>query len=249
MRIGIIIHSSVEHILLESLERSRCCSVNCFSASLCDRHMYSGAQKCGHPRSKNLLQLISKYKQKRTWPLNGTMLHNTFLKMFKQNYFLFNFLHFQNNKKKEKSPVQTFGKPVSLGFVSQKHIVPKGFRLLNVFFCILQTLNSDAGRPFWQGICCLKYVVLLSCEQLNLSALCKTYNSKPITDSDQAEGCRNNLSFWRGWKGNIKYLITLWKAKTNVRLYLPLSTGLTDPDSPQGDQIVTHIYLTPFYII
>ena len=25
-------------------------------------------------------------------------------------------------------------------------------------------------------------------------------------DSDQAEGCRNNLSFWRGWKG--KYEIS-----------------------------------------
>ena len=45
----------------------------------------------------------------------------------------------------------------------------------------------------------------------------------------------------------MKYLITLWKAKTSVPPYLPLSTGLIDPDSPQSDQIVTYIYLTPFY--
>ena len=63
-----------------------------------------------------------------------------------------------------------------------------------------------------------------------------------LTDSDQAEGCRNNLSFWRGWKGNVKYLITLWKAKISVPPYLPLSTGLTDPDSPQSEQILTYIY-------
>ena len=62
-------------------------------------------------------------------------------------------------------------------------------------------------------------------------------------DSDQAEGCQNNLSFWRGWKGNMKYLITLWKAKTSVPPYLPLSTGLTDPDSPQSEQILTYIYI------
>ena len=84
---------------------------------------------------------------------------------------------------------------------------------------------------------------------LSPNTFVKTYDSKPKTDSDQSEGCRNNLSFWRGWKGNIKYLITLWKAKINVILHLPLSTGLTDPDSPQSDQIVTYIYLTPFYII
>ena len=64
---------------------------------------------------------------------------------------------------------------------------------------------------------------------------CKTVKSEPKTDSDQAEGCRNNLSFWRGWKGNMKYLITLWKAKISVPPYLPLSTGLTDPDSPQSE--------------
>ena len=39
----------------------------------------------------------------------------------------------------------------------------------------------------------------------------------------------------------MKYLITLWKAKTSVPPYLPLSTGLTDPDSPQSDQILTYI--------
>ena len=71
---------------------------------------------------------------------------------------------------------------------------------------------------------------------------CKTVESEPKTDSDQAEGCRNNLSFWRGWKGNVKYLITLWKAKISVPPYLPLSTGLTDPDSPQSEQILTYIY-------
>ena len=37
----------------------------------------------------------------------------------------------------------------------------------------------------------------------------------------------------------MKNLITLWKA--NVPLHLPLSTGLTDPDSPQSDQILTYI--------
>ena len=37
----------------------------------------------------------------------------------------------------------------------------------------------------------------------------------------------------------MKYLITLWKAKRNVPLHLPLSTGLTDPDSPQSEQILT----------
>ena len=69
---------------------------------------------------------------------------------------------------------------------------------------------------------------------------CKTVKSEPKTDSDQAEGCRNNLSFWRGWKGNEKYLITLWKAKISVPPYLPLSTGLTDP---QSEQILTYIYI------
>ena len=43
----------------------------------------------------------------------------------------------------------------------------------------------------------------------------------------------------------MKYLITLWKAKTNVPLHLPFSTGLTDPDSPKSEQILTYIYLTP----
>ena len=47
-------------------------------------------------------------------------------------------------------------------------------------------------------------------------------------------------------EGNIKYPITLRKAKTSVPPYLPLSTGLTDPDSPQSD---LHLNLTPFYII
>ena len=57
---------------------------------------------------------------------------------------------------------------------------------------------------------------------------CKSKKSKPITDSDQAEGCRNNLSFWHGWKGNMKYLITLWKAKTRV-----LSSALYWSDWPR----------------
>ena len=42
----------------------------------------------------------------------------------------------------------------------------------------------------------------------------------------------------------MKYLITLWKSKINVPLHLLLSTGLTDPDSPQSEQILTYIYLT-----
>ena len=47
----------------------------------------------------------------------------------------------------------------------------------------------------------------------------------------------------RGWKGNLKYPITLRKAKTSVPPYLPLSTGLSDPDSPQSEQILTYIYI------
>ena len=43
----------------------------------------------------------------------------------------------------------------------------------------------------------------------------------------------------------MKYLITLWKAKISVPPYLLLSTGLTDPDSPQSEQILIYIYLTP----
>ena len=41
----------------------------------------------------------------------------------------------------------------------------------------------------------------------------------------------------------MKYPITLRKAKTSVPPYLPLSTGLTDPDSPQSEQILTYIYI------
>ena len=40
----------------------------------------------------------------------------------------------------------------------------------------------------------------------------------------------------------MKYLITLRKAKTSVPPYLPLSTGLSDPDSPHSEQILTYIY-------
>ena len=70
--------------------------------------------------------------------------------------------------------------------------------------------------------------------------ICKTYKSKPITDSDQAEGCRNNLSFWRGWKGNIKYLITLWKAKTKYHfIFRSLLVWLTKT-LQQSEQILTY---------
>ena len=43
----------------------------------------------------------------------------------------------------------------------------------------------------------------------------------------------------------MKYLITLWKAKISVPTYLPLSTGLTDPDSPKSEtNINLYINLT-----
>ena len=41
----------------------------------------------------------------------------------------------------------------------------------------------------------------------------------------------------------MKYPITLRKAKTSVPPYLPLSTGLSDPDSPHSEQILTYIYI------
>ena len=123
---------------------------------------------------------------------------------------------------------------------------------------IIQAMNDICTNPsvnlfrIWIGI---KLVLLVHVyysavdinvpeyeKKANLRKRCKTVKSEPKTDSDQAEGCRNNLSFWRGWKGNVKYLITLWKAKISVPPYLPLSTGLTDPDSPQSEQILTYIY-------
>ena len=49
------------------------------------------------------------------------------------------------------------------------------------------------------------------------------------------------LLMWLEGKYCMTYPITLRKAKTSVPPYLPLSTGLTDPDSPQSDRILTYI--------
>ena len=70
--------------------------------------------------------------------------------------------------------LRSWPKKFYFGFFIPKHIFPKGFRLLKVFFCILQKLNfvlrSYKKASLWKlchvGLCCLKYAVSLSCEQI-----------------------------------------------------------------------------------
>ena len=68
-------------------------------------------------------------------------------------------------------------KKFHFGFVSPKHIVPKGLMLLKslFFFAYFRCFILCHRCSFWQhchlGLYCLKYVVLLSCEQLDLCLL------------------------------------------------------------------------------
>ena len=74
--------------------------------------------------------------------------------------------------------------------------------------------------------------------------------SEPKTDSDQAEGCWNNLSFWRGLEG--KYAISDHFAESKDKC-TTLSSALYWSDWPrlstEWTNINLHIHLNPFYII
>ena len=54
-------------------------------------------------------------------------------------------------------------KSSNFGFVSPKHIVPKGFRLLNVFFCVLQTLNFVLRLFFLANLPCRSLLFKVRC--------------------------------------------------------------------------------------
>ena len=59
--------------------------------------------------------------RKETWTLNGTHVkQETFLQIVKQDRFFFSFLPFINDIKKENDPVQKFGIPFGLLFVTLK---------------------------------------------------------------------------------------------------------------------------------
>ena len=62
------------------------------------------------------------------------------------------------------------GQIFHFGFVTPNHIVPKGFSMFS--FTYFRRLILCWGCSFWQlchvGLCSLKYVVLLSCKQLEL---------------------------------------------------------------------------------